>query len=102
MPTYDSSVVTHIVTTHKPHKYPLLLRCGLRSLKEIPDHIPTVKWSWVISDAWKGVNLTAPGTKDAGKAGNTDNTEVATTTSLFSIVLICLFVCRRKEQEEEE
>ncbi|KZT68564.1 hypothetical protein DAEQUDRAFT_745631 [Daedalea quercina L-15889] len=73
VPTYDPAVITHIVTTDNPPKYPFLRLCSLRSLKEIPDHIPTVKWSWVISGASRRVNPTASSGKDAGKAGHTGN-----------------------------
>ncbi|EPT00045.1 hypothetical protein FOMPIDRAFT_58109 [Fomitopsis schrenkii] len=48
VPVYDPAVVTHIVTTDR-RTSPVLLceRLGLRSLKDIPDHIPTVKWSYI-------------------------------------------------------
>jgi DNA polymerase lambda len=39
--------VTHIVTD-APEKT-TLRALGIRSLKEIPDHVPTVKWTWVPS-----------------------------------------------------
>lgn len=47
MPLYDPMTVTHIVTDATTR--PTLRSLGLKSLKEIPDHIPTVRWSWVIS-----------------------------------------------------
>jgi hypothetical protein len=39
--------VTHIVTDAP--KKTTLRALGLRSLKEIPDHVPTVRWTWVPS-----------------------------------------------------
>ncbi|KAG1807102.1 uncharacterized protein BJ212DRAFT_765242 [Suillus subaureus] len=47
IPSYDPSTVTHIVTDATTR--PTLKALGLKSLKEIPDNIPTVTWSWVIS-----------------------------------------------------
>ncbi|KAG2031986.1 hypothetical protein BDR03DRAFT_874841 [Suillus americanus] len=47
VPSYDSTTVTHIVTDARTR--PTLKALGLKSLKEIPDNIPTVTWSWVIS-----------------------------------------------------
>jgi DNA polymerase lambda len=47
VPSYDRATVTHIVTDATTR--PTLRALGLKSLKEIPDHIPTVRWSWVIS-----------------------------------------------------
>lgn len=47
IPTYDPTTVTHIVTD-APR--PATLRAlGYKRLSEIPDHIPTVKWDWVLS-----------------------------------------------------
>ncbi|KDQ56029.1 hypothetical protein JAAARDRAFT_79538 [Jaapia argillacea MUCL 33604] len=47
VPEYDPTTVTHIVT--EASERPTLRALGLKSLKEIPNHIATVKWSWVIS-----------------------------------------------------
>ncbi|KIL64316.1 hypothetical protein M378DRAFT_163339 [Amanita muscaria Koide BX008] len=47
IPKFDVSVVTHIVTDAQ--KGPTLRALGLRNLDKIPDHIPTVKWSWIVS-----------------------------------------------------
>ncbi|KAJ8584729.1 hypothetical protein M405DRAFT_746520 [Rhizopogon salebrosus TDB-379] len=47
VPSYDCATVTHIVTDATTR--PTLRALGLKSLKEIPDYIPTVRWSWVIS-----------------------------------------------------
>lgn len=47
VPSYDPTTVTHIVTDATTR--PTLKALGLKSLKEIPDNIPTVTWSWVIS-----------------------------------------------------
>ena len=47
VPSYDSSLVTHIVT--ETHEDFTLRALRLKSLSEIPDHIPIVVWSWVTS-----------------------------------------------------
>ncbi|EGO20223.1 hypothetical protein SERLADRAFT_477608, partial [Serpula lacrymans var. lacrymans S7.9] len=47
LPLYNPEEVTHIVTDANTR--PTLRALGLKSLTGIPDHIPTVKWSWVIS-----------------------------------------------------
>ncbi|KAG2344642.1 hypothetical protein BDR05DRAFT_882173 [Suillus weaverae] len=47
VPSYDPTTVTHIVTDATTR--PTLKALRLKSLKEIPDNIPTVTWSWVIS-----------------------------------------------------
>lgn len=46
-PSFDPSVVTHIVTDAKTTS--TLKALGLKSLSDIPDHIPTVTWSWITS-----------------------------------------------------
>ncbi|KIJ61681.1 hypothetical protein HYDPIDRAFT_42398 [Hydnomerulius pinastri MD-312] len=69
VPTYDSTIVTHIVTDASAR--PTLRALSLRSLSEIPDHIPTVTWNWVISGfgrATKGKGRTNEDTKDKGEA----------------------------------
>ncbi|KAG6879314.1 hypothetical protein C0992_003641 [Termitomyces sp. T32_za158] len=46
LPRYDPSITTHIVTDAK---VPATLRAlGLNDLSEIPNHIPTVTWDWVL------------------------------------------------------
>ncbi|KAF8154295.1 hypothetical protein B0H34DRAFT_721306 [Crassisporium funariophilum] len=47
MPEYDPKITSHIVTD--AHERPTLRALGIKSLKEIPDHIPTVKWEWLLS-----------------------------------------------------
>lgn len=47
MTEYDSTVTTHIIT--EAQILPTLRALGLKRLKDIPDHIPTVKWSWMLS-----------------------------------------------------
>jgi len=47
LPEYDPKVTTHIVTDALMR--PTLRALGLKALKDIPDHIPTVKWSWVLT-----------------------------------------------------
>lgn len=44
MPVFDAEVVTHIVTVATC--VPTLLALGLKSLDDIPAHIPTVSWEW--------------------------------------------------------
>ena len=44
---FDPGKVTHIVT--ETSRSNTLKALGLKSLKEIPDSIPTVMWSWVSS-----------------------------------------------------
>ncbi|OCH87702.1 hypothetical protein OBBRIDRAFT_837179 [Obba rivulosa] len=47
IPSYDPTQITHIVTDAA--KRPFLRTLGLRSLNEIPEDIPVVKWSWIVS-----------------------------------------------------
>ena len=47
LPEYDPKVTTHIITDALMR--PTLRALGLKALKDIPDHIPTVKWSWVLT-----------------------------------------------------
>ncbi|KAF8808330.1 hypothetical protein BYT27DRAFT_7137453 [Phlegmacium glaucopus] len=47
MPEYDPGVTTHIVTDALMR--PTLRALGLKTLKDIPDHIPTVTWNWVLT-----------------------------------------------------
>ena len=47
LPEYDPKVTTHIVTDAL--KRPTLRALGIESLKDIPDHIPTVRWNWVLT-----------------------------------------------------
>ena len=49
-PIFDPSVATHIVTDAS--KGPTVRALGLQALKDIPDHIATVTWSWVLS-GWR-------------------------------------------------
>lgn len=46
-PTYDPSTVTHIVCESFITEGGALKALGLKSLEEIPDHIPTVLWDWI-------------------------------------------------------
>lgn len=56
MPQFDPKVTTHIITdTSIP---PTLRALGLKTLKDVPEHIPTVKWSWVLSVIGKETYLT--------------------------------------------
>jgi hypothetical protein len=47
LPTFDPTTSTHIVT--ETNEKNTLSALGLKNLSEIPQGIPTVKWSWVIS-----------------------------------------------------
>lgn len=47
LPTFDPIAVTHIVTDAAVR--PTLKALGLKSLEDIPNDIPTVKWDWVVS-----------------------------------------------------
>lgn len=48
IPTYDPNAVAHIVTDVKNRRQ-VLKALGLKSIDEIPMHIPTVSWDWVTS-----------------------------------------------------
>ncbi|KAL0574084.1 hypothetical protein V5O48_007869 [Marasmius crinis-equi] len=47
--TYDPAVVTHIVVDGRNNSGSLLKAIKLKSLKEIPDHIPCVTWDWALA-----------------------------------------------------
>ena len=47
MPEFDPQVATHIITDTSA--LPTLRALGVKNLKDIPDHIPTVRWSWILS-----------------------------------------------------
>ncbi|KAH7882075.1 hypothetical protein F5I97DRAFT_1817500, partial [Phlebopus sp. FC_14] len=65
VPKYDPALVTHIVTDSNARS--TLRALSLKSFSEIPDHIPTVTWSWVISGYGRA-------TRDKGKtSGNVKN-----------------------------
>jgi DNA polymerase lambda len=73
VPKYDPAIVTHIVTDTTAR--PTLRALSLKLLSEIPNHIPTVTWNWVISGygrANKGKGRTAENVNDKGKAKATD------------------------------
>ena len=46
-PEFDPNLSTHIVTDASIR--PTLRALGLKALKDIPDHIPTVRWNWVLT-----------------------------------------------------
>ncbi|KAH9942097.1 hypothetical protein B0H21DRAFT_824163 [Amylocystis lapponica] len=69
LPTFDPERITHIVTEAGP--FGLLGAIGLRSLREIPDHIHTVKWSWVVSGMGNGLRRPVASGKSYLKAGHT-------------------------------
>ncbi|KAG0706233.1 hypothetical protein DFH29DRAFT_798644 [Suillus ampliporus] len=77
VPSYDPAIVTHIVTDATTR--PTLKALGLKSLKEIPGHIPTVTWSWVISGYGRSGYNKGKRDKEAnttkGKAKATDDDE---------------------------
>ncbi|KAI5983896.1 hypothetical protein EDD15DRAFT_2178117 [Pisolithus albus] len=63
VPKYDPATVTHIVTDTGPR---ITLRAlSLKSLSEIPDHIPTVTWSWVLSGYGRATNSNGKGKEKA-------------------------------------
>ena len=47
LPVFDPNLTTHIVTDASIR--PTLRALGLKALKDIPDHIPTVRWNWVLT-----------------------------------------------------
>lgn len=47
VPVYDPSVVTLVITDAQTR--PTLRAMGLKHLRQIPDHIPTVAWPWMVS-----------------------------------------------------
>lgn len=47
MPEFDPLVTTHVITD--ANVLPTLRALGMKNLKNIPDHIPTLRWSWVLS-----------------------------------------------------
>ncbi|KII94194.1 hypothetical protein PLICRDRAFT_419236 [Plicaturopsis crispa FD-325 SS-3] len=53
--TYDPSTVTHIVTDATPT--PTLRALGLKSLYDIPHHVPTVTWRWILSGLGKAQRM---------------------------------------------
>ncbi|KAL0065607.1 hypothetical protein AAF712_007385 [Marasmius tenuissimus] len=61
-PTYDPSTVTHIVVDRENNSGPLLKAAGIKSLKDIPEHIPCVTWAWVI-DTHHTIEQTPEGPK---------------------------------------
>ena len=75
MPVYDPDVVTHIVTSNRSVSPAILAEyMGLNSIDEVPDHIPTVKWSY-INKLWQKGGYKPPVSKVTGKMGDADNAE---------------------------
>lgn len=54
LPKFDIRLVTHIVTENRATKGSMLRVAHLKSLDEIPIHIPIVKWDWVETSARVG------------------------------------------------
>jgi len=79
VPSYDPTIITHIVTDATTR--PTLRALGLTSLKSIPNHIPTVRWSWVISgygrSGHKKHGEAVIPTKGKGKAVDGDNDDAS-------------------------
>ncbi|KAG6907586.1 hypothetical protein DXG01_008343, partial [Tephrocybe rancida] len=47
LPRYDASITTHIVTDASA---PATMRAmGIKNLSEIPNHIPTITWKWIVN-----------------------------------------------------
>ena len=53
MQTYDPSIVTHVVT-HGDMKAATRAQLGIKKLADIPEHIKTVTWDWVVCTKTKG------------------------------------------------
>ncbi|KAI0633115.1 hypothetical protein C8Q77DRAFT_1059005 [Trametes polyzona] len=66
VPEYDPSEITHIVTDADEHIF--LRAIGLKKLSDIPQHIPTVKWSWVLSGFDRAPIRRSAGGNGKGKA----------------------------------
>ncbi|KAF8970645.1 hypothetical protein BDZ97DRAFT_1790287 [Flammula alnicola] len=47
VPEFDANVTTHIITDAQVR--PTLRALGLEHLNQIPDHIPTVRWTWLLT-----------------------------------------------------
>ncbi|KAF8624035.1 hypothetical protein AX15_006059 [Amanita polypyramis BW_CC] len=62
IPKFDAAVVTHIVTDAQLR--PTMRALGLKSLDDIPDHIPTVKWSWIVSGIGRTLGVLEGGSSD--------------------------------------
>ncbi|KAF9458134.1 hypothetical protein BDZ94DRAFT_1201680 [Collybia nuda] len=56
---YDPIVTTHIITDAQASS--TLRALGLKRLKEIPDHIPTIKWDWVAKAIGRAPIMTKEG-----------------------------------------
>ncbi|THH33346.1 hypothetical protein EUX98_g800 [Antrodiella citrinella] len=54
LPTFQPDQATHIVCDHIVTKGSLLAAINLKSLADIPDHIPTLKWDWIRTRDGKG------------------------------------------------
>ncbi|KAI0325262.1 hypothetical protein GY45DRAFT_1330494 [Cubamyces sp. BRFM 1775] len=66
VPKYDPAEITHIVTDADERVF--LRAIGLKKLSDIPQHIPTVRWSWVLSGFDRApIRRSTPGI-DKGKA----------------------------------
>lgn len=55
IPKFNPEIVTHIVT--EGSSLPTLNALGLKHLKDIPNHIPTVRWTWVTYGMSRANNL---------------------------------------------
>ena len=63
LPKFDPTLATQIVTDAQAQ--PTLRSLGLKALDDIPDHIPTVKWSWIVSGIERAPDVSrAQGTND--------------------------------------
>jgi hypothetical protein len=48
LPVFDPQKVTYLVHCPRASKSLFLRIAGLKSLKEIPEHVPVVTWDWVV------------------------------------------------------
>ncbi|KAI0350568.1 hypothetical protein OH77DRAFT_1412881 [Trametes cingulata] len=66
VPKYDPAEITHIVTDADERVF--LRAIGLKKLADIPQHIPTVKWSWILSGFDRAPVQRRPDASGKGKA----------------------------------
>jgi len=50
VPRFDARTVTHIVMGDEVSSSTLLSSIRLKNVRQIPDHIPTINWQWILDD----------------------------------------------------